>query len=110
MTRALLEKAMDTLGNVAGNINPERGYADELEAEIKATFQAVRAELAKPEQQARKPEPEFQDRQMNDDHYKYLCETFPKLFKKGPFYSGFECGDGWFNLIKKLCEDYPKTR
>lgn len=23
---------------------------------------------------------------------------------------GFECGDGWFNLIWKLCEDIEKTK
>jgi hypothetical protein len=50
---------------------------------------------------------------MNDEHDKYLCETFPKLFlergtPRSPMYWGFECGDGWFNLIKKLCEDIQK--
>lgn len=36
-----------------------------------------------------------------------ICEAFPKLFRDSenkPIQSyGFECGDGWFNLIYSLC-------
>ena len=39
-----------------------------------------------------------------------LCEKYPKLFvnrnksmTESAMHWGFECGDGWFNLIDKLC-------
>lgn len=32
--RAMLRAALDVLEDVKGNINPERGYADELEADV----------------------------------------------------------------------------
>ena len=39
---------------------------------------------------------------MNEKNTKKLCDDFPRIFPQ-PFY--FECGDGWFNLIYKLCAD-----
>lgn len=39
---------------------------------------------------------------MNDDRIKFLIEKYSFL-NKLPY--GFECGDGWLNLIGKLCED-----
>jgi len=42
----------------------------------------------------------------------YLCTTYPKLFKNrhGDMKEtlmcwGFECGDGWFNILNQLCGD-----
>jgi hypothetical protein len=48
---------------------------------------------------------------MNVENTKYLLETFPNLYQ-GYYRSmketcmcwGFECGDGWFELIKELSE------
>ncbi len=47
---------------------------------------------------------------MNTENDKYLCETYPKLFRDrhAPMTEtamcwGFECGDGWFDLIDQLC-------
>ena len=44
-----------------------------------------------------------------------LCKDFPKIFRQRglPMTEtcmcwGFECGDGWFHLIYKLCEDIQK--
>lgn len=47
---------------------------------------------------------------MNQENTKYLFETFPFFKPNKPLTHslmgfGFECGDGWFELIKKLCED-----
>ena len=47
---------------------------------------------------------------MNPDHQEKLVNSFPTIFKVGKtpqeyFYFGFECGDGWFDLIWKLCEN-----
>jgi hypothetical protein len=43
---------------------------------------------------------------------KYLCEKYPKIFKNrdGSIMEtcmawGFECGDGWFNVIDALCKE-----
>lgn len=48
---------------------------------------------------------------MDQEHTKYLVETFPKLYskydsdpKQTAMCWGFECGDGWFQLIKELSE------
>ena len=48
---------------------------------------------------------------MNKENTEYLITTFPNLYqgyKLGPKESlmcfGFECDDGWFELIKKLSE------
>lgn len=43
---AALEIAQDTLDNVQGDINPERGYADELEAEVSLALGTARAAIA----------------------------------------------------------------
>ena len=36
-----------------------------------------------------------------------LLNKYPKLFGEMAF--GIECGDGWFDLIDKLCEDITKA-
>lgn len=47
---------------------------------------------------------------MTPEHDDYLCKTYPKLFAQRnlPMSEtcmcwGFACGDGWFNIIDKLC-------
>lgn len=49
---------------------------------------------------------------MNKENTEYLLTRYPKLFpqaarEEGPMRTlmgfGFECGDGWFNLINSLC-------
>lgn len=47
---------------------------------------------------------------MNKENTEYLFKNFPNLFRDfNPRSSlmafGFECGDGWFNIVKELCED-----
>lgn len=48
---------------------------------------------------------------MNEQNTQKLFQDFPTFFRpeKGPQQTlmcfGFECDDGWFNLIYKLCED-----
>ncbi len=42
----VLETAASTLDDLQGEINPERGYADELEAEVTSTLESVRAALS----------------------------------------------------------------
>ena len=39
--RAMLRAALDVLEEVKGNINPERGYADELEADVERVIAAI---------------------------------------------------------------------
>lgn len=46
-----------------------------------------------------------------------LCADFPRLFRDrhAPMNQtcmcwGFECGDGWFDLIYKLCQDLTKIK
>ena len=46
--RAVLEQALEALESTSGNINPERGYVDELENEVTAATKALRAALAQP--------------------------------------------------------------
>lgn len=46
---------------------------------------------------------------MNQEHTEYLFKNFPFFHPEAPITEslmafGFECGDGWFNLIKGLCE------
>lgn len=47
---------------------------------------------------------------MNREHTEYLFKHFPSFFNpRAPLRDslmafGFECGDGWFELIKELCE------
>lgn len=43
---AALEEARDTLDNVQGDINPERGYADELEDEVSVAYGTASAATA----------------------------------------------------------------
>jgi hypothetical protein len=44
---AALVTASDVLGNVQGDINPERGYADDLEGDVSSAFGAARNAIAK---------------------------------------------------------------
>ena len=39
--RAMLWAALDVLEEVKGNINPERGYADELEADVERAIATI---------------------------------------------------------------------
>ena len=39
--RAMLRAALDVLEDVKGNINPERGYADELEADVERVIAVI---------------------------------------------------------------------
>ena len=47
---------------------------------------------------------------MNDKHTKKLLEDFPEMFKHREDLQaslmafGFECGDGWFDLVYELCK------
>lgn len=48
---------------------------------------------------------------MTPEHDKYLCETYPEIFKnrhgdpmKTAMCWGFDCGDGWFDLIDTFCK------
>lgn len=48
---------------------------------------------------------------MREELDKLLCEKYPKIFRdrNAPMSEtcmcwGFECGDGWFNIIDALCE------
>lgn len=47
---------------------------------------------------------------MKEELDKLLCEKYPKIFanrygdmRETAMCWGFECGDGWFNIIDKLC-------
>ena len=47
---------------------------------------------------------------MNEENTKYLFEKYPKIFadkdksmQESCMYWGFECGDGWFAILKGLC-------
>lgn len=45
---------------------------------------------------------------MKQEYDNILCNKYPEIFthrhnKKQPIYWGFECGDGWFELIDRLC-------
>lgn len=48
---------------------------------------------------------------MKEELDKKLCETYPKIFRDrhAPMTQtamcwGFDCGDGWYNIINKLCK------
>lgn len=45
--RKALEVALEALEGAEGDINPERGYADDLEAEVATAIEQVKAALAK---------------------------------------------------------------
>jgi len=47
--RAMLRAALDVLEDVKGNINPERGYADELEADVERAIATIVIHRAKGE-------------------------------------------------------------
>ena len=58
---------------------------------------------------------------MSPEKDKILCEKYPKIFKSRTenetlLYFGFECHDGWFDLIDSLCSsiqrhiDYEKDK
>lgn len=47
---------------------------------------------------------------MKQEHDEYLCKTFPRMFvnRHAPMTEtcmcwGFDCGDGWYNIIRALC-------
>ena len=49
---------------------------------------------------------------MSPDKDKYLVKAYPKIFrdryedmKKTAMCWGFDCNDGWFEIIDKLCDD-----
>lgn len=49
---------------------------------------------------------------MREELDKQLCEKYPKIFadRHKPMTEtcmcwGFECGDGWYNIIDRLCEN-----
>jgi hypothetical protein len=49
---------------------------------------------------------------MKQDLDNYLCTTYPKLFvnRNKPMTEtcmcwGFECGNGWFNILNQLCQN-----
>jgi len=48
--REAAQQALEALESTSGNINPERGYVDELENEVTAATKALRAALEQPEQ------------------------------------------------------------
>ena len=50
---------------------------------------------------------------MNKEHTEYLYKNFSFFHPEEPLTKslmgfGFECGDGWFELIKELCEKLQK--
>lgn len=45
--RKALEVALEALESAKGNINPERGFSDEVEAELAAAIEQAQAALAK---------------------------------------------------------------
>ena len=52
---------------------------------------------------------------MTEDNEEKLLKSFPDLFMTDtlgiPKFGGFQCGDGWYDLIRELSEkiDYEKT-
>lgn len=52
---------------------------------------------------------------MTEEHTKYLIETYPLLYQPDPSFKdnlmafGFECGDGWFEILKEFSEKLSKT-
>ena len=49
---------------------------------------------------------------MREELDRALCEKYPLIFvnrgadmKESCMYWGFECGDGWYDLLDKLCEN-----
>lgn len=48
-TRKVLQQTLGILESVLGNINPERGFVDELEADITESISVLRTALTKPD-------------------------------------------------------------
>ena len=53
---------------------------------------------------------------MNEENTRKLMERFSFILRANPLYPrdiimpmSFDCGDGWFNLLWRLCEDIEKT-
>jgi len=52
---------------------------------------------------------------MTEEHEKYLIETYSTLYNPDPklqnnlMWFGFECGDGWFEIIRRLSDKLSKT-
>lgn len=51
---------------------------------------------------------------MTPEHDALLCRQFPAMFAQrndptSPLWWGFECGDGWFQLILDLCQALQAT-
>lgn len=44
---------------------------------------------------------------MTPELSKKLFDKYPKIFSDTNFF-GFECGDGWYNLIDVLCQELGK--
>lgn len=49
---------------------------------------------------------------MKQELDEYLCKVFPKIFaernlpmQETAMCWGFDCGDGWFNIINRLCQN-----
>jgi len=49
---------------------------------------------------------------MKQELDEYLCKVFPKIFaernlpmQETAMCWGFDCGDGWFNIINQLCQN-----
>ena len=54
---------------------------------------------------------------MSPEHERDLVERYPKLFAgygaapdKSAMAFGFECGDGWFDLLDTLCAQLSKLK
>jgi hypothetical protein len=50
---------------------------------------------------------------LNEENTKYLFDNFKFFRPKNPdslMIYGFDCGDGWFPLIKELCEKLGRLR
>lgn len=43
---------------------------------------------------------------MNDENTEYLVKTYPILYARRQY---FACGDGWFNILKRLSEEIAKV-
>ena len=49
---------------------------------------------------------------MTEEKQKILYDRYPKIFRQkdlpeteSPMYYGIACGDGWFDILSRLCED-----
>ena len=53
---------------------------------------------------------------MNEELDKKLCEKYPKIFRNrnapkqdSCMYWGFECGDGWYDILDNLCTSFQSS-